>query len=399
MLAAHPSDKAGLPDRQAGGWTNMFITRLRPEMKELYGFSLLYSFAFALITILEPVFFYKEGFSLSFIALYYALHYTVYAGVLPLGGKFASRFGLERSLTLSLPLFVAYFLVLAAVPSNHDLIWLAIVFLTCQKIFYWPAFHTSLAKFGQSGNRGTELSWLRVLSFAGTILGPLIGGFVARYFGFPVLFIFTAVVVLFSAIPLLKTKEKYRPGHFSYLDPWKIIISRQYRNMTVAMAGMGEDLINLVYWPIFLFIVLGSTDRLGLISSLTIAVMTLMSFFVGELSDRFPRQYILRLHIPFLVLSHLFRPLTATPIQAVLTDMLAKVSYTGVNIPMLYRLYVQGQRAGLLRYMVAFETVLAIAKALTAFMLVVVFAVLLPYPAFMFTFAAAAVLALLYAFL
>ncbi|MBI3251357.1 MAG: hypothetical protein HYZ62_00425, partial [Candidatus Andersenbacteria bacterium] len=129
-----------------GGLSNMFTVHLRAEMKELYMFSLLFSFASALILIFEPIFFYKEGFTLSQIAMYYAVHYVLYALLLPVGAKFAARFGLERSLTFSLPIFVLYFLALAAVASVQWFFWVAVALLTLHKILYWPAYHAYLAK-------------------------------------------------------------------------------------------------------------------------------------------------------------------------------------------------------------------------------------------------------------
>ncbi|MEX0649431.1 MAG: MFS transporter [Candidatus Andersenbacteria bacterium] len=382
-----------------GFFGSMFAVRLKPELRELYSFSLLFSFAYALILIFEPVFLYKEGFSLSFISLYYALHYTIYVFLLPLGGKFATRFGLERSLSVSLPFFVMYFLVLALLPYDHRLIWLAIPLLTLHKIFYWPAFHAQFAKFGDSHNRGTELSWMTVLRYGVGILGPLIGGFVAAEFGFSTLFILTSILVLLSSVPLLKTKEHFRPTRFDYSSPWKIIRSRTYRNMTKAMAGMGENYVDMVFWPIFLFIVLNSTEKLGILSSMTIAIMTLMSFFVGEMSDRLPRSSVIRLHVPFMILGYLFRPIAGTPVSAFLTDTLNKMAFAGVNLPMLHKLYVQSNTTSIIRYTVSFEMVLAITKAIIAFVLVAVFAMTLPYTGFVIAFAIAGVSALFYLYL
>lgn len=389
----------GLSTVRLTGKNGIFNFRVRPELKELYAFSVIFSFAYALIVIFEPVFFYQQGFSLSFIALYYCLHYCIYALVLPLGGKVAARFGLEKSLVLSLPIMVVYFIVLAAIPQASWLVWAAIVLLTAHKIFYWPAYHALFAKFSNSHNRGTELSWMRLLREGVGILGPLTGGIIATVFSFSTLFIFTAALVLMSAIPLLKTKESYRASNFTYGDTWRLILSRRYRNMTLAMAGMGENLIDMVFWPVFLFIILGSTETLGIVSSVNIAIMTFIGFFIGEMSDHLPRKYVLRLHLPFLVISYLLRPLAGTRAQGFLTETLSRVAYGGVNLPMTYRLYSEAQTTSIIRYTVAFELVLAIAKALTALLLVVIFSSTLPYTGFVMTFTLAALASVLYLFL
>lgn len=127
--------------------------------------------------------------------------------------------------------------------------------------------------------------------------------------------------------------------------------------------------------------------------------MTLLGFFIGEVSDRFSRRQIIRIHIPFMVLGFLFRPLAGTPLRVLLTDTLSKAALIGVRIPMWYRLYRQGRQAGALRYVVALEMVLAVSKAVVAFIMVGVFAVLLPYAGFTVGWAIAAALTLLYMFL
>src|SRR3989344_347401 len=382
-----------------GGLSNMFTVHLRAEMKELYMFSLLFSFASALILIFEPIFFYKEGFTLSQIAMYYAVHYVLYALLLPVGAKFAARFGLERCLTFSLPVFVVYFLTLAAVASVHSFIWVAVVLLTFHKIFYWPAYHAYLAKVGDGKNRGTELSWLTLLRYGVGIAGPLIGGLIVAAFGFQALFVLTAMTVLVSAMPLLATKEHYRPVSFSYAAPWREIFKKRNRGMSLAMLGMGENLIDLVFWPIFMFIILGSADKVGIFAAATTAVMAAVGFLVGEMADRFSRRALLRLYLPFMVVGYLFRPLALIPISMLLTDALNKLAYIGVNLPMVYKLYEQARGVGYLKYATAFEMALAIAKAITAWFLVWLFAVTLPYTALTITFILSAFLALMYAFL
>lgn len=380
-------------------WQRFFVVHLKPELRELYLFSVLFSFASALILVFEPVFFYQQGKQLSTIALYYALHYTLYFFVLPFGGKFAARFGYERSLAISLPVFVLYFLSLAAMPTYPNLFWVALLLLTAHKIFYWPAYHAMFAKFGDAYNRGTELSWMHVLKYGVGIAGPMVGGGVATTFGFPVLFVVVAATVLLSAVPLLWTSERYQLTSFPYRTPWDLIRSRQHRGMVLAMAGMGEDLIDLVFWPLWLFMILGSAARLGILASIALGVMTILGFFVGEMADRYSRRKILLFHLPFLALSHLLRPLALTPLRALLTDTLSRMAFVGVTLPMTYRLYTRGLQAGILQYVVAFEMVLCIAKAATAWLLVWVFIAFVPYTAFSLTFILAAFFTLFYVFL
>lgn len=376
-----------------------FSVHPRPELRELYLFSIFFSFASSLILIFEPVFFYVQGFSLSLIALYYALHYTLYTFVLPLGGAFAARFGVERSLAISMPLFVVYFLTLAALPDRPALFWVAWVLLTLHKMFYWPAYHADVCRYGHVRGRGTELSWLFALTHGVGVLGPLTGGLIATYLGFPVLFVLAAALALAASVPLLRTPESVRWSRFTYAAPWRLIASPAFRRARFTMIGWGENFVDLVFWPIFMFIVVGSPAALGYIAAFAVLLAVLYGFLVGDMSRGSSRRSVLRLHVPIMILGYVLRVLAAGRVLVLLTNALARASFIGVQIPHWQLLYAEGRRAGPVRYVVALETTLAMSKAALAFALAGVFAVLTPYAGFTVAFLLAGAYALLYLFL
>lgn len=369
------------------------------QLTELYSFSLLFTLAQSFMLIFEPIFFYQQGISLAWIALYYAVHYSLYTAVLPLGGKFAARFGLERSLVLSTPLFILYALALAGMAWQPQLFWAALLLLTIHKIFYWPAYHADFAAFGSQEKFGKQLSWMTLVVYGVGVVGPLTGGLVATFWGFPVLFLIAAATVLMASWQLLGTSDEYHGTHLGYQEVWEAVISQRYRGMVVAILGMGEDLVNLQFWPILMFIVLGSAAAVGVVNSFTTLVMIMAGFLIGALIDRYSRQKILRLFLPLLSVTHVLRGLTAAPWQAVTYDLAAKLAFIGARTPFLARLYSQGRSGDVLTYMVAFEAVLAFAKALTAWVLVGVFWYFAAQPAFLIAFVLAAMLSWLYWFL
>lgn len=381
------------------GIKSLFVIKPRRQLREMYIFLLLFSFAASLITVFEPIFFYTQGIPLWQIALYYVLHYVLYVVSMPLGGMFAARFGYERSLTLSTPLFVLYFLTLAGLARYGQLFWVAVVALTCFKALYWPAYHANFASYTDSKNRGTEQSWAQFLEYGASVVGPVFGGIIAQVYGFPILFLIAGLAVGLAGVILLRTKERSRGDAFTYTSPWRIIGSRQYRNMVVGMVGWGENLVYLAFWPVFLIVVFGDVGTVGAIASASAILAAITGFFVGELTDRMSAQRLLRWMVPYMMVSYIIRMFATLPWQVILGDMLARTAVVGVNIPFVSRLYRQAKRVGPLEYVVAFEMVLAIVKAVTALVLVIVF-IMLPLPtAFVVAFALAAALSLFYAVL
>ena len=362
-------------------------------------FLLLFSFAASLITIFEPVYFYQAGFSLSLIAAYYGLHYTVYVLLMPFGAKFAARFGYERSLTASTPIFVFYFLLLASLAMMPVLFWVAPIVLAFFKILYWPAYHANFSAFADVKNRGTEQSWIRMVTYGAGVIGPTIGGLLVISFGFPALFILAAAVVAVAGIPLLRTKERSSIKKFSYASAWRIILAKRHRRMVLSMIGWGENLVHLVFWPIFIFLIVESDLVLGLIASLSMLATAIWGFFIGELTDRWSPRRVLRLFVPLTAASYIFRALSGAPLAIVGADAYARIMQTSVSIPFVAKLYGTGRSAGALQYAVAFEIVLAIVKGLFAWALALLFLYVAAPMGFMIMFAVAGALAFFYLFL
>lgn len=375
---------------------SMFALHPRRQLKEMYAFILIFSFAASLITVFEPVFFFKQGFALWQIALYYAIHYILYVILIPCGGMFAARFGYERSLTASTPIFVIYFLTLASLPTIPNLFWAAPVVLTVFKILYWPAYHATFASYTDGHNRGTEQSLISLVDYSAGVLGPILGGILAMVYGFPALFIVAAAIVSLAGIPLLRTKERYHIRTFSYTSAWRIVLSRQHRRLFIAMAGWGENLIHLVLWPIFVFSVVGSVEALGFIAALSAAVMAGWGFVVGEITDRFTPRRTLKIFVPLSMLGYVFRSLAQLPLAAVGADVWARTTQISVSIPFLSQLYTNAKRVDPLQYSVAFEMSLALFKAITAVVLVVLFLTVSAPTGFVAAFALAAALSLFY---
>src|SRR3989344_3936768 len=277
----------------------LFEMHAKRKLKAYFTSVVIFSFALSLITIFEPIFFYQQGFPIWGIALYYALHYSLYIILLPLGGKLVAFLGLERSIAASLPWIVLYFLTLASIVK------------------------------------------------------------------YPYMII--CALVLVSGIPLLYISQAYRGTAFSYMGPWKMMRHIEYRKTFLSTLGWGENLIDIIFWPLYLFIILDNVESLGIYLSISLVVMAIGSFFIGDIAERYSKERVLRAYLPFMVLGYALRIFSTGPARVVLIDSLARLSFAGVTIPMMYKMYSQAKRTHSLEFAVALELVLAISKASIAF--------------------------------
>lgn len=375
---------------------SLVLIHPKRQLREMYLFLMFFSFATALVTVFEPIFFYQLGIPIWLISIYYLVHYFLYVLLMPIGGMFAARFGYERSLALAAPVFVGYFLLLAILPSQPELLWIAALVLTCFKIFYWPAYHANFASYTDGSNRGTEQSWAWFVQYGAGILGPLVGGIVAQWYGFSALFVVTAGLVLLAGMSLLRTRERYTGVSLAYTDAWHIFVSSRNWRMVWAMIGWGENYIYLVIWPLFLFFMLKSVGVVGIVASFSAAVATVGGFVVGEVCDRITPRRLLKLAVPYMSLGYVWRALMVWPWAVVVGDVMMRTSVIGIEIPLFAQLYKDAKRIGALQYAIAFETILSLIKIVVAAIVAALFFFLPVSTAFIFAFALAGLLALFY---
>src|SRR3989338_5630578 len=102
-----------------------FATRLSYQVRELYLSVSIVTFAVAMVAIFEPIYLYQLGFSLRQILLFYLAVYVLYLVFVPLGAKFARRFGYEKAILVGSPFLALYYIFLFLIPQNPAFIGLA----------------------------------------------------------------------------------------------------------------------------------------------------------------------------------------------------------------------------------------------------------------------------------
>ncbi|MDZ4221635.1 MAG: MFS transporter, partial [Patescibacteria group bacterium] len=219
-----------------------FATRLSYQVRELYLSVSIVTLAVAMVAIFEPIYLYQLGFSLQQILLFYLAVYVLYLVFVPLGAKFARRFGYEKAILVGSPFLALYYIFLFLIPHNPVFVGLAVAAYVLQKTFYWPGYLADFARFGRVSERGRELSNLLLVTMIMSIAGPLLGGALLAAWGFKVLFSVATIIILASNLPLLATPERFTAVPFSYIGSFKRLFYRENRRNFIGYLGFGEEL-------------------------------------------------------------------------------------------------------------------------------------------------------------
>ncbi|MBU0625754.1 hypothetical protein KKF05_05445 [Patescibacteria group bacterium] len=324
------------------------------------------SFAVAAVGVFEPIYLYKLGISIQGILLFYTAHYALYFLLTPLGGRICRRHGYEQTILLSSPFLILYYLTFFAIPYHAVFIGAAVVALTIHKILYWPGYHANFATWMNSQESGREVSNRFAIVALASALAPFFGSLIIVTFGFGVLFVSVAILILLSNLPLLRTPEFYLPTKFPYFIALKKLASGFGSSRFWAMFGFGEQLIATVLWPIFIVIMIPSLLSVGALVSFSKLVNVLITLYVGRLSDEDRKDSVLHSGSFFTIASWLLRPLITGPLGIFLIDTYYLISRNMIVVPYFSFMYESARQGNIMASIIFNEMALSLGKIVTA---------------------------------
>lgn len=335
-------------------------------MKEMFFSAVILSFAQNTIAIFEPIYLFSLGYSLRFILGFYFISYVLYFFLLPWGGQIARTRGYEHSILYSAPFLILYYLSLFSIPYHSVFVVAALLSQSLHKALYWPGYHADIAKFGSNKERGKELSNFSLLSIFTAVAAPAFGGLVITFFGFKILFIIVACLILISNLPLLATPENFKPKPFLYKRAFMDLFRKEKRRKFFGFLGYGEALLSIVVWPIFVSLLIVGYDKIGFLFSASVLVGVVVTLFVGRIADHHRHTPLIRFGAFFTATSWIARIFISGLYGAFLVDSLRRVSRIFGGIPMDASTYSDAQKSSVMRSVIFREMALSLGKGLAA---------------------------------
>jgi MFS family permease len=122
----------------------------------------------------------------------------------PFFGHLSDRFGRERMMMLGMVSLIGLFATVITMIRRHlQLIVVApiLVVFGAGSLAFVPAALASLGDLAPEGGRGTTMGVYSVVISLGTVIGPLLGGYLLDHYGFPSLF-YAGLMILIAALVL-----------------------------------------------------------------------------------------------------------------------------------------------------------------------------------------------------
>lgn len=267
----------------------------RDGFSALFWNSSLRQFGISLVSIFIPLYVFHlfleipATFAQAFTAIiwfFLLLNVVVLVAVFP-ASWFIDKAGFRWSVLVSSILMLGHLAALYLAESNLIFLWWAAVLQGLLIPFYWLAYHGIFVEDGQRDRVGREVGSIGVAARTAAAAGPLIGGVVITFFGFHVLFALAFGVILASAGPLFLVPHHRHHLVVSPRRVWRRLRHRGAWRVVAAASGRGiDEMIHLVFWPLYIFLVVDNYEVLGGITSAGLFVSVITAVWVGRLFDK-----------------------------------------------------------------------------------------------------------------
>ncbi|MEX2144889.1 MAG: MFS transporter [Candidatus Spechtbacterales bacterium] len=319
--------------------THGHLARLSPhfnkELGELYASTAIRGFAISLVGIFEPIYiFLFFDRSIPLTLLYFAIVSILFGVLAPFGGKMLTRLGIKHAMLWSVPFLFLYFLALWQIEKLGIFFLILIPFHVMHNLLYWPAFHIDFARFSEQGKRGKEVGVANIVISLASAFGPLVGGLVITFFGFPELFAIVLALLFASTIPLFLSQEIKEEYPDDFTQAFRETLKKNRRAKVAALGFAGAEFaVHAYIWPLYLFMLAISFEELGAIISSALVIGMIFIYFIGKASDKMGPEKLLTIGS---ILNAVFWPIkmfVRTPFDAFLAHTLHNFGSYSAFIP------------------------------------------------------------------
>ena len=278
------------------------------ELSEMYLAVFLRTFALTMVGIFVPIYLLTNGYTFTYVLLFYALFYTFGIVIDVLGAYAVARFGPKHVMRLSFLLQMIFSLMLVNLNHLTAAIPLLALVSCFASTFYFLPYHVDFSKIKHKDHGGKELGFLQIMERVASITGPIIGGLLAVFVSPQATFWAAALAMLVATIILMLSPEPVQTHQRIRFKGLKIKI--EMRSYASCAALCVENGAAIWLWPVYLSAVVFSGSaylKIGGIASLSVFIAVVVALPLGRLLDKQGGKLMIKYGTLFNSLVHLSR--------------------------------------------------------------------------------------------
>ena len=263
-----------------------FLILKNKEIDALYFTLVFIHFADGLIAIFIPIHLWSLGYPLWQIITFYFLHSLYFLILVPILFPLLKKLSDKMMMAAGLPFLAFYFLGLGYIEQFPFLFYVLPITVALYALLFNLGYHLDFSNASDDGEIGREIGTQFALSSVARFISPFLGGLIIGFWGFNSAFLAGSVMLVIAIIPLFFFPKRTLSSRMQIKTVLNFLKDKKLRFFNLSSFGYAtEKMIQLIIWPIFLFLVIGSIQKLGGVISLGLFAGVVAALFAGYLTD------------------------------------------------------------------------------------------------------------------
>lgn len=196
------------------------------------------------------------------------------------------KFGIQHGFLMGHLSYSLVILFLYLSKLNPYWAFAAVVIDGIQMSFFWNSYHYSLSKRTNIHRMGSNLGFLNFLINMLSMIAPALGGLIIGQLGYSTLFLMGIVIILTGVTFSLMLNGQKINDHISWKEFFTWLSEPGFRRLALSFAGRYFNDAIMSLWPLYIFLLLGTTERVGLLYSLSLFAAMIISYLLGPFLDK-----------------------------------------------------------------------------------------------------------------
>ena len=240
-------------------------------------------------------------------------------------GYFYKKIGYQRTFMFSFLLRCLFFATVYFAKQNIWFLLPAVVLDAVNAQLFWPGYYSLLSKNALKKNMGKDIGFLLTVIHIVSVVSPAVSGFIAYVAGIEVLFLIGLVLTLVSTIFALNMDSDVMSNSVSYREFFKWLREPRFRKLAISFSGKYIYDVSIYIWPLYIFLILGSVDKVGYLYTVSLFLATTITYFIGSYVDTHKSKKPFYLSGGMLSIITVLRTQVITPLAIAFVDLFDKL--------------------------------------------------------------------------
>ena len=200
--------------------------------------------------------------------------------------KIQTKFGIQHGFVLGHLLYAVFVLLLFMSKANPYFAILAMAVDGFQMNFFWNSYYYSLSRNSNENKMGSNLGVIKLILNLLAMVSPALGGLIITSLGYSTLFLLGLVVILVGVIFSLLLDNVKVHDKISWKEFKDWMQEPGFRRLALTFSGRYFNDAMVILWPLYMFILLGSTEGVGTLYSLSLFLAFLLTYLIGGAIDK-----------------------------------------------------------------------------------------------------------------